>query len=194
MRLKEEEEKDRIPRPSLMLPFQGIQSRLLSVSHGFNWERAELVGTFHRPLSLFFSTSKFLGSFMLLSHPSSFFSFFFHLSHRPFSGSNGATLLGKLLELNPQLTALDISDSMIGPRGARALAKGIARNMNVCWLDLHSNRFYLKGAEALTDAIRFSPSLTYLNVSNCHIGFAGLALMTLAVTQKNNSLLPLEGE
>eukprot|EP01102_Stenamoeba_stenopodia_P011582 TRINITY_DN3576_c0_g1_i3.p1 TRINITY_DN3576_c0_g1~~TRINITY_DN3576_c0_g1_i3.p1 ORF type:complete len:525 (-),score=120.23 TRINITY_DN3576_c0_g1_i3:44-1618(-) len=102
-------------------------------------------------------------------------------------GSNGAILLAKLLELNPQLTALDISNNNIGPRGARALGKALMKNSFLKMLDLHGNHLFAKGAEAIADAIKFSQSLTWLNVANCGIGFAGLTSLTLAVAQRNAS-------
>ena len=97
-------------------------------------------------------------------------------------GSNGALLIGKLLQHNYPIRSLNLSGNTtslvtrvvtslclgnrIGPRGAQAIAAGLEVNVTLQKLDLSNNKFFYKGAILMQKAVSLHPSLKRLSLRN----------------------------
>ena len=105
---------------------------------------------------------------------------------------NFESLLGRLLDDDYQVTAIDLSGFRIGEVGAARLADALTDNTHVRQLWLRGCAIGNEGAKALALCLEQNMSIVDLFLANNGIGDEGLVAISEALATSNSTLVSLE--
>ena len=100
-------------------------------------------------------------------------------------GDDGAVAFAKVLKVNNQLLAADLSHCGINAQGAAALADALKINTSLRTLNLAFNKIGFEGAILLASALKINPALTSLNLRLNTIGDKGARAFADTLTAKS---------
>jgi Ran GTPase-activating protein (RanGAP) involved in mRNA processing and transport len=105
-------------------------------------------------------------------------------------GKEGAKIIGKLMNQNGKIEALDLSFNKIGNAGAEALSKSLMDDSTLKYLNLYGNIIDVVGTSHLAEFVGKSKTLQLLDIGYNRIRDKGLNAITTAMT--NNKQCAIE--
>ena len=105
-------------------------------------------------------------------------------------GAEGGKALAAVLKSNSTLTSLDLSRNSIGAAGAIAIAEALKENQTLTTLNLYYNCIKDEGGIALAEALKENTTLTTLNLNDNNIEDEGAKAIAEAL-KANQTLISL---